>query len=110
MKVYGIKNCDTVKKVLKKLDSKKIEYTFIDFKKEPPTIELLDRWKKKIKDYPINPRGRTFKMIKEEYDKTSNEAKKAQLLCTNSSALKRPIIEYKNKLIIGNDEEFLNSL
>lgn len=110
MKVFGIKNCDTVKKVLKQLDSKNIEYTFVDFKKEHPTIELLEVWKKKNKDFPINPRGRTFKMIKEDYEKTTCDKKKAQLLCDNSSALKRPIIEYKNKLIIGNDADFLDSL
>ena len=97
MKVYGIKNCDTVKKALKKLDANEVEYEFIDFKKVSPTKELILNAKSFLGELPVNKRGTTFRKFKEEYEGAS-EAKQIKLLIDNSSAIKRPLLEVKGKI------------
>lgn len=103
MKVYGIKNCDTVKKALVFLDSKKTEYEFIDFKKQSPTKSDITRWKKAFGDFPANKKGPTFRKIKDEFEAAS-ASEKLTLLIENSSAIKRPIIEVDDKIFFGIDD------
>ena len=110
MKVYGIKNCDTVKKALKKLDASGVDYEFIDFKKTPPTQDLIKKAKTFLGELPVNKRGTTFRKFKEDYEGASESAQ-VKLLLENSSAIKRPLVEEKNKIIaIGfkDDWDFLN--
>ncbi len=99
MKVYGIKNCDTVKKALKFLDENKIEFTFVDYKKTPPTKSDIARWKKEFGELPVNKRGPTFRKIKDEFEAAS-AAEKVQLLIDNTSAIKRPLVEVDGKAIL----------
>lgn len=107
MKIYGIKNCDTVKKALNWLDSNKLTYEFIDFKKTPPTSEQLLGWKKDLGDFPVNPKGRNYKTFEAEYLKAS-EPVKIQLMIKNTSMIKRPLITLKNQCVsMGyNEAEF----
>ena len=100
MKVYGIKNCDTVKKALKFLNESELEYEFIDFKKVSPTVSDIKRWKKSLGELPVNKRGTTFRKIKEEFE-SATEAQKIQLLVDNSSAIKRPVVEAEGTFLLG---------
>ncbi|PIQ54783.1 MAG: arsenate reductase [Bdellovibrionales bacterium CG12_big_fil_rev_8_21_14_0_65_38_15] len=110
LKVYGIKNCDTVKKALVALDKTKLDYEFIDFKKEKPTKELILKWKDFMKDWPVNTRGPTYRKIKEDFEKAT-DTKKIALLIEASSAIKRPLIEKNGKpKIAGFDEEAIKKL
>jgi len=108
MKMYGIPNCDTVKKARKYLESKKVEFDFVDFKKSPPTISFLENVKKTIGELPVNKKGITYKKYKEEYEKL-NEDKKLQFLIEHSSMIKRPILEKANKILaLGfSEDEYL---
>ncbi len=109
-KIYGIPNCNTVKKALTHLDKLKINYEFINFKKSPPTKQQIKAWKADFGDWPVNTKGPTFRKIKDDYEKTNAEGK-YKLLIENSSAIKRPILTNKNKAIcLGYDEEFYNNL
>lgn len=105
MKVYGIKNCDTVKKALKFLNENEVEYEFVDFKKVSPTKADLQRWKKVFGDLPVNKRGTTFRKIKEAYE-AATESEKVNLLIENSSAIKRPVVEGKINLLGFNAQEW----
>ena len=108
--VYGIKNCDTVKKALKKLDQMKISYEFFDFKKSPPTKELILRWRDFMGMWPVNTKGPTYRKIKDDFEKAS-DAKKISILVEASSAIKRPILEKKNKVLCaGFDEDIYGKL
>ena len=110
LKVYGIKNCDTVKKVLAVLDKTKLDYEFVDFKKVKPTKELILKWKDFMKDWPVNTRGPTYRKIKDDFEKAT-DAKKMALLIEASSAIKRPLIEKNGKpKIAGFDEEAIKML
>lgn len=109
-KIYGIPNCNTMKKALTHLDKKKIAYEFINFKKQPPTQKLLKEWKSAFGDFPANKKGPTFRKIKEQFEAGSS-VEKYKLLVEFSSAIKRPIIEKNGKAIyFGYDEEAYNKL
>lgn len=109
-KMYGIPNCDTVKKARVALEKKKIDYDFVDFKKTPPTAEDLKRWEKVFGELPANKRGPTFRKIKEEFESASHH-EQVNLLLKNSSAIKRPILESNSKIVcFGFDEDIYKKL
>ena len=108
--IYGIPNCNTVKKALTHLDKQKISYEFINFKKVPPTQSLLKDWKVAYDDWPVNKKGPTFRKIKEQFER-ANASEKYKILIENSSAIKRPILVKNTKPIcFGYDEDFYNKL
>lgn len=109
-KMYGIPNCDTVKKARQALEKKKIAYDFVDFKKTPPTIEDLKRWEKVFGELPANKKGPTFRKIKEAFEAASPK-EQINLLLENTSAIKRPILENGSKVVcFGYDEEAYKNL
>ena len=108
--LYGIANCDTVKKAKNHLTKKNIEFEFHDFKKNILTIDMLNRWKKHHGDWPVNPRARTYKQLKDDYEQAPEKAK-INMMLENTSLIKRPILEKDKKvLILGYDLEYYNSL
>ncbi len=98
MKLFGIPNCDTVKKARTFLEKKKSEFDFIDFKKTPPTPDDINRWSKAFGELPVNKSGLTYKKHKEQYEKLSDK-EKISFLCANSSMIKRPILEKNGKVL-----------
>ncbi len=103
--VYGIRNCDKVKKTLNKLRQLTTDYNLYDFKKKPPTSDLILKWQNHFGDWPINKRGTTYRKIKESFE-ASSESNKINLIISNSSVIIRPIIEKQGKIIsIGNMSE-----
>lgn len=110
MKVYGIKNCDTVKKALKLLDKRRVEYDFVDFKKAEIKDSDIKRWKKSFGDWPVNKRGRIYKQFQEEFE-SANDVKKIKLLKEQTSLFKRPILEESSKNIhFGFDQDWIEAL
>lgn len=109
-KMYGIPNCDTVKKARQILEKKKIDYDFIDFKKTAPTVADLQRWEKAFGELPANKKGPTFRKIKDEYEAAAPKQQIA-LLLENTSAIKRPILEAGSKIVcFGYDEDIYKKL
>jgi Spx/MgsR family transcriptional regulator len=98
MKLYGIPNCDTVKKARTYLEKKKINYEFVDFKSYTPTIDDLERWTKAFGDHPVNNKGLTYKKHKAEYEKLSPKAQ-LKFIQEHTSMIKRPILENKQKVL-----------
>jgi arsenate reductase-like glutaredoxin family protein len=74
-KLFGISNCDTVKKAKEFLTSSGIEFHFVDFKKYRPTEDDLTRWSKSFNGLPVNVKGTTYKKHK-EYFENLNEMEK----------------------------------
>lgn len=108
--MYAISNCDTVKKARAYLDKKKIAYEFVDFKKTPPTKELIEKWADFLGELPANKKGLTYKKFKDEFEMLSS-AKKIDLIIANSSMIKRPVLESKGKTVaIGFNEEIYAGL
>lgn len=97
IRLYGIPNCNTVKKAQLFLDKHKIEFEFVNFKKTPPTLTQINKWKKAFGDWPVNKKGPTYRKIKEEFESADDAAKK-KILTETTSAIKRPILEVKGEV------------
>jgi arsenate reductase (glutaredoxin) len=106
MKVYGIKNCDTVKKARAWLDGHGIAYDFVDFKKSPPTADQIARWCNALGvDSVLNRRGTTWKKITaSEQSKADSTQGAIAVMLVHTSAIKRPVIETDSEFLIGFDE------
>lgn len=93
--LFGIPNCDTVKKARKWLDASGVEYTFHDYKKEGADAGKLAAWvDAKGVEVVLNKRGTTFRKL-DDSDKAHIDAAKAVTLMTqHPSMIKRPIAEY----------------
>jgi arsenate reductase len=106
MKVYGIKNCNTVKKALDWLTENKIAYEFHDFKKLGVSESKLGEWADKLGWEPlVNKRGTTWKQLEPERQKAVNSKQEAfKLMQEKTSVIKRPVIETDNGVLLGFDE------
>lgn len=108
VKVYGIKNCNTMKKTFQLLDERDIPYDFMDYKKEKPSLDLLKGFSQKVGlAHLINKRGTTFRKLSED-EKASLESEDTAfpLLIDNSSMIKRPILQFPDgHLVLGLQEE-----
>lgn len=107
MKVYGIKNCDTVKKALTWLDKNGIKYEFHDFKKLGISEDKLTEWSDKIGwEALLNKRGVTWKKLSpEEQSKIISPDAAFKLMSEKTSIIKRPVIESATVLLNGFDEK-----
>ena len=103
--LYGIPNCDTVKKARACLDAAGLAYEFVDFKKSPPDIARVTRWCKQLgAGIVLNRRGTTWRQLDAATQAhASTEAGAIALLVANPSAIKRPVIESGATLLIGFD-------
>ncbi|MCQ6960983.1 Spx/MgsR family RNA polymerase-binding regulatory protein [Mucilaginibacter aquariorum] len=106
MKVYGITNCNTVKKALDWFKANNVPYEFHDFKKLGVSAEKLNEWDEKAGyERFLNKQGLTWKQLDpsvKESIKTKNDA--LQLLQQKTSMIKRPVIEKGDFLFFGFDE------
>lgn len=107
MHIYGIKNCGTVKKALDWFAKHQIPYTFHDFKKEGVEMEKLNQWEKELGwERLLNKKGTTWRKVSPEKQATIVDATHAlALLQENTSAIKRPVIETPNGLLLGFNEQ-----
>ncbi len=100
--IYGIKNCDTMKKAFTWLDGHKVAYSFHDYKKEGIDRARLEKWVKQAGwEVLLNRAGTTFKKLPDK-DKTGLTEKKAiALMLAQPSMIKRPVVEKGAKLLVG---------
>ena len=105
MKVYGIPNCDTVKKAFDWLKANKVDFEFHDFKKEGISLEKLKEWDKKAGyEKFLNKKSTTWKEIGQEVQESIKTSKDAlKLLQEKTSMIKRPVIEKDGFLFFGFD-------
>lgn len=100
--VYGISNCDTVKKARTWLDANGIAYSFHDYKKEGADPARLAKWVDTVGWEPLlNRAGTTFRKL-DEADRVDIDAAKAlTLMAAHPSVIKRPVVEYRGGLLVG---------
>ncbi len=100
--LYGIPNCDTVKKARTWLDANGIAYSFHDYKKEGADPARLAKWADAVGWEPLlNRAGTTFRKL-DEADRADVDAAKAlALMATQPSLIKRPVVEYRGGLLVG---------
>ena len=100
--VYGIPNCDTVKKVRSWLDTNGIAYTFHDYKKAGTDPAKLKAWcAAKGWDTILNRAGTTFKKLPDDAKSGLDEAKAIALMLDQPSMIKRPVVEHSGGILVG---------
>ncbi len=106
--IYGIKNCDTMKKARAWLDKHGVAYSFHDYKAAGIDRERLERWSKKVGwETLLNRAGTTFRKLADK-DKNGIDASKAvALMLAQPSMIKRPVLELDGgKLLVGFSLEY----
>jgi arsenate reductase (glutaredoxin) len=105
--LYGIPNCDTVKKARTWLDANGVSYTFHDFKKSGINNTLIQTWLRDVAwDVLVNRKGTTWRALSDERKATITDAKSATVLMIESpSIIKRPVLATNNKTHVGFSNE-----
>lgn len=107
MIIYGIPNCNTVKKARAWLSENGFNPEFHDFKKSGITAEKLDEWCTFFGwEKVLNKKGTTWKKLSTEEQASVKDQKSAvQLLLKNTSAIKRPVVEVDQKAVLISFDE-----
>jgi Spx/MgsR family transcriptional regulator len=110
IKIYGIKNCDSVKKAIKFLKVHTLAYELIDFKITPVDCKKVQEWLQKTTVTKLfNTRSTSYRNLKLK-EKNLTDEQKAEWLCKENLLIKRPVIEFGEKLIVGyNEQEYLTN-
>jgi arsenate reductase (glutaredoxin) len=100
--IYGIKNCDTMKKALAWLDGSGAVYTFHDYKAAGLERGLLEGWARKIGwEALLNRSGTTYRKLPEKDKDGLTQQKAIALMCAQPSMIKRPVLDIGGNLIVG---------
>lgn len=100
--LYGIPNCDTVKKARTWLDAQGIAHVFHDYKKAGADAGRITAWCKVAGwEKVLNRAGTTFRKLPEADREGLNEGRAVALMAANPSCIKRPVVEYPGGLLVG---------
>lgn len=103
--VYGIPNCDTIKKARKWFDNNGISYDFHDYKKAGIDKKTLKNWSKQLGwDALLNRRGTTWRKLDDSVKADIDESRALDLMVEHTSMIKRPVVVYDGGLLLGFDE------
>lgn len=102
--IFGIKNCDTMKKALSWLEDHGVRYEFHDYKKSGIDIARLKTWSKQVGwEVLLNTRGTTWRKLTPAQQAHLDEGKALTLMSENPSLIKRPVLETGKALLVGFD-------
>ncbi|AJD51894.1 transcriptional regulator, Spx/MgsR family [Thalassospira xiamenensis M-5 = DSM 17429] len=105
--VYGIKNCDTVKKSLKWFDAKGIDHKFHDFRIDGIDAKTIEGWLAEVGGKTlINKRGPSYRNLSDG-DKAvleNDDAAAAVILAANPTVIKRPVVDFGTTRTVAYDE------
>jgi arsenate reductase len=101
--LYGISNCDTVKKARRWFDAREIPYIFHDFKTGIDPARL-QRWSSAVGwERLLNRNGTTFRKLPHDGKQVIDERKALQLMLASPSMIRRPVIERDDRTLVGFD-------
>ena len=100
--MYGIRNCDTVKKARSWLDAHDVEYDFHDYKSAGIDRDRLERWCQELGwEVLLNRAGSTFRKLPDTDKKVSDARKAISLMLAQPSMIKRPVLDIGGRLLVG---------
>jgi arsenate reductase (glutaredoxin) len=104
--LYGIKNCDTMKKARAWLDAHGVRYTFHDYKTGGIDANKLEAWSRALGwEVLLNRAGTTFRKLSDADKQRLDERKALRLMAANPSVIKRPVLESGARLLVGFEPE-----
>ena len=102
LKLFGIPNCDTMKKARTWLESRGVAYEFHDYKKLGVTRARLLAWAKVVGwETLLNRAGTTFRKLPDEAKENLDERKALALMLEQPSMIKRPVLEWDGRVLVG---------
>ena len=102
IRMYGIKNCDTIKKARKWLEQQKIDYQFIDYRQDGLSPELLNTFSQQLGwQNLINTRGTTYRALPAETKANLTEAAALELMLQQPAMIKRPLLHVNDTYLLG---------
>lgn len=105
IQVYGIKNCDSVKKALSFFKKHELEYQLHDFKTDPVKCDKISYWLDNVDMKTLfNSRSTTYRTFKLK-EMNLNEEELQEWLCKENLLIKRPVVEFDNKVLVGFKED-----
>ncbi len=113
LKIYGIKNCNSMKKAFDALQAKGLSYEFHDYKKQGIDADTLKIWLKEIgQDTVLNKKGTTWKKLSEDEQTRalSSEDHLIEALIAQPSLIKRPVLQTSKGFLVGFDETAYQNL
>ena len=100
--LYGIANCDSIKKARRWLNDHHIEYQFHDYKKQSLTEQKLQQWVQQVGwEILLNKRSTSWRKLDEQHKISVDEPSAIQIMLNNPSIIKRPVLDFKGNLIVG---------
>jgi Spx/MgsR family transcriptional regulator len=100
--LYGIKNCDTIKKARKWLESQSIDYHFHDFRQDGLDEKLLRGWVQELGwETLVNKRSTTWKQLGASTRDTMTEASAVKTMLENPTLIKRPVLDMGSQRHVG---------
>lgn len=107
--VYGIPNCDSIKKARKWLKDNAIVYEFHDYKKMGVPEKELKIWVKQVGwEVLLNKRGTTWRKLDDRTRESVNQSSAIQIMLDNPSIIKRPVLVKAKKVLVGfNKDEYV---
>jgi len=105
IKMYGIPNCNTIKKAKDALTAKGLDFAFHNYKKDGIDAATLESWCSQVGwKTLLNQRGTTWRKLSAEDKADINQSKAIALMCVYPSMIKRPVLVVDDKIIVGFDE------
>jgi len=102
VQLYGIPNCDTMKKARTWLDAQRIDYEFHDYKKSGIERAKLESWVRSAGwEVLLNRAGTTFRKLPDDAKANLTEARAVKLMLEQPSMIKRPVLERGKMLLVG---------
>ena len=100
--LYGIKNCDTIKKARKWLEANAIEFTFHDVRKDGLSETQLQQWVDELGwEILLNKRGTTWRQLSDDVKNNIDKKSAIRVMLENPAIIKRPVLDLGSKRIVG---------
>ncbi|MFY8349657.1 ArsC family reductase [Pseudoalteromonas sp. SSM20] len=111
IKLFGIPNCDTIKKAKKWLEQNNIEYTFHDYRKDGIDAQMVTQFCQQLDwQHVLNKRGTTYRQLDDATKESLNAESVVSLLVEQPAMIKRPILDKEGELHLGFKAEQYKSI
>jgi Spx/MgsR family transcriptional regulator len=103
--IYGIRNCDTIKKARRWLEANNVDYRFHDYRADGISADMLDRFEQSLGwQALLNTRGTTWRKLSDAERDNINQERALALLLKHPAMIKRPVLEVDDRLLLGFSE------